>query len=837
MYLPLQEREVLSLVISKVSRDDSLMLTTLTGIIVLHMDTILSLVKERRYLDTQIQILKRQRKDLAIEIANNSENGNSLVANRLAKTLEETTTQEEEYTGCVSILREEEETISCTGSNELNTLGKVLISEAIPILEILQKIEDLDFTIRRRSSDKKCFISLPSFKEWCSQQSKSVETARETLINLRNELITSINKLIIPGTPKNIDPSWVHLISSIEDRFCGSLIQCLRNNVFFISSSLEVLNSQIEVGSSASMPILFKDGITSSLLEDKTLLFCIQLKLNQGGRLNYTPAVVDIPEGIKRLLSEFVNMISSVSRLNPSIDKPCDPSQLPEGSKTILKKIIPTTKSIVTDVDIANQKIKNSSEGFLEFLCCVEDSYSPIWNGETVTWSRSETQQMVSELVKNTHIEDLNIVCGVYVDTTTLRKGLAGALQDQLSGPKSNDLSELLMDDISTPDNEQYPAVYSPPKEGFVHVNPMLNNPPRELEEKWALERQAIQSEHQENENNILSRLLNSDVDIEWGIDSQQQQQQQQQEEEEQSHPHPHRETKEKIIPQQSQPQPQPPPQPATITSRPTAEPEISDSSRHRIHEEEARIAAEREAEHRRAAIIQRQKDEQLFKEAQLQSERQAEERCKKRAEEETAKQLKEVHQQNKKDEKVLIQKRVEQTARHHDAKPPTPPDAHAPRPMTPGTSLEVVYRRYCKELSIKPNSGVLKMLPKEVGVHVRELNLGLNYIGVRGVQPLLEVLRRNSGLRVLNLQDNNLENGEIRSLVNLLTNEPGNSLTTLNLSTNPISLAGGSALLELTSKQQKITSLNLEGTLIQPKIIERINEQLAVNKKVTAAG
>lgn len=159
------------------------------------------------------------------------------------------------------------------------------------------------------------------------------------------------------------------------------------------------------------------------------------------------------------------------------------------------------------------------------------------------------------------------------------------------------------------------------------------------------------------------------------------------------------------------------------------------------------------------------------------------------------------------------------------DAAPPPPPEPH------PTLSLSELYRQHCQQQGIKPNSGVLRMLPKEQGAHVCELNLGLNYIGVKGIQPLLEVLRRNSGLRSLNLRDNNLENNEVRSLVQVLLSPAGGALTALDISNNPVSLAGGSAVVDLLSRQRQLTELRIDGTLIQPKILERIDEQLRQNR------
>ena len=146
-------------------------------------------------------------------------------------------------------------------------------------------------------------------------------------------------------------------------------------------------------------------------------------------------------------------------------------------------------------------------------------------------------------------------------------------------------------------------------------------------------------------------------------------------------------------------------------------------------------------------------------------------------------------------------------------------------------TSLLDIYKNCCAQFGIKPNSGLLKILPKTVGENITKINLDLNYIGVRGFQPLLQILKVNRGLTFLNLKDNNLENNEIRSLVSVLCTDCGDLLQHLDLSNNPISLAGGSAILDLIAKQKSLTTVIVNGTLIQPKIIDKIVETLASKK------
>eukprot|EP00758_Cryptobia_borreli_P012259 Tbor_TRINITY_DN5730_c2_g1::TRINITY_DN5730_c2_g1_i1::g.19911::m.19911 len=149
----------------------------------------------------------------------------------------------------------------------------------------------------------------------------------------------------------------------------------------------------------------------------------------------------------------------------------------------------------------------------------------------------------------------------------------------------------------------------------------------------------------------------------------------------------------------------------------------------------------------------------------------------------------------------------------------------------TRGESLLEAYKSYCSYYCIKPNSGLLKILPSAPGVYVGNINLDLNYIGVKGFLPLLQILKKNRGLQVLNLKDNNLENKEIMALVDVLLSKNGISyLRHIDLSNNPVSHAGGLAILELLNRQKSLTSVVLKDTLIQPKLIRKINDAAEAN-------
>lgn len=134
-------------------------------------------------------------------------------------------------------------------------------------------------------------------------------------------------------------------------------------------------------------------------------------------------------------------------------------------------------------------------------------------------------------------------------------------------------------------------------------------------------------------------------------------------------------------------------------------------------------------------------------------------------------------------------------------------------------------YAALCRQVGIKPNSMLLRALPDTHGVSVSRIDTSINYIGPKGLAPLLQVLRGNIGLEYLNLSHNNLENDEVIDLVNVLMTESGASLRFLDLSNNPVSLAGGAALLRLAQARPSLQSIRLKGTLVPQQLSRSINE------------
>ncbi|EKF38155.1 hypothetical protein MOQ_001640 [Trypanosoma cruzi marinkellei] len=140
-------------------------------------------------------------------------------------------------------------------------------------------------------------------------------------------------------------------------------------------------------------------------------------------------------------------------------------------------------------------------------------------------------------------------------------------------------------------------------------------------------------------------------------------------------------------------------------------------------------------------------------------------------------------------------------------------------------------YVLLCRQAGIKPNSMLMRALPDIQGVSVSRIDTSGNYIGPKGLMPLLQVLRENIGLKYLNLSHNNLENDEVIELVSFLMTSSGASLQSLDLSDNPVSLAGGAAILRLVQARPSLLSVRLRGTLVPQPVIYSIEEVCGSNR------
>ncbi|KAG8341223.1 putative Leucine Rich repeat [Trypanosoma vivax] len=133
------------------------------------------------------------------------------------------------------------------------------------------------------------------------------------------------------------------------------------------------------------------------------------------------------------------------------------------------------------------------------------------------------------------------------------------------------------------------------------------------------------------------------------------------------------------------------------------------------------------------------------------------------------------------------------------------------------------VYREQCKALGLVANSGLLRTLPQSgedlnrMGV----LHFGRNFLGDRGVVPLLAVLKKAASMHTLNLSNNGISNDGIKALCRAMREHP--SLRVLDVSGNPFTYLAGRELARLCEENSVITTIHMGGTLMTEKLHESV--------------
>ena len=144
--------------------------------------------------------------------------------------------------------------------------------------------------------------------------------------------------------------------------------------------------------------------------------------------------------------------------------------------------------------------------------------------------------------------------------------------------------------------------------------------------------------------------------------------------------------------------------------------------------------------------------------------------------------------------------------------------------------SLREVYVDGCRDASIHPSSGVLSVLPDRQGVSLptEVLDMSRNFIGDKGIGPLLLVVQRSPHLTTLVLSENGLRNNAIKMLASVAASHP--SIRYLDVSDNYISDGAGAALLQLVEENANIAEIRMVNTKIPVEFRVRINDRIANN-------
>eukprot|EP01062_Namystynia_karyoxenos_P024652 TRINITY_DN19633_c0_g1_i1.p1 TRINITY_DN19633_c0_g1~~TRINITY_DN19633_c0_g1_i1.p1 ORF type:complete len:1322 (+),score=452.04 TRINITY_DN19633_c0_g1_i1:70-3966(+) len=140
-------------------------------------------------------------------------------------------------------------------------------------------------------------------------------------------------------------------------------------------------------------------------------------------------------------------------------------------------------------------------------------------------------------------------------------------------------------------------------------------------------------------------------------------------------------------------------------------------------------------------------------------------------------------------------------------------------------------YRRSCEQQGCRINSAVAARLEAASFRPLTLLDLAANYVGPRGVLPILDLLARNQTVETLDLSRNGLDNTAVSALVAVARSHLG--LTELNLSHNAITQVAGKELFALVEENDRIVDLGLEGTQVYDSLLRRIDLSVTRNREL----
>eukprot|EP00796_Vickermania_ingenoplastis_P009135 gene9135-6422_t len=159
--------------------------------------------------------------------------------------------------------------------------------------------------------------------------------------------------------------------------------------------------------------------------------------------------------------------------------------------------------------------------------------------------------------------------------------------------------------------------------------------------------------------------------------------------------------------------------------------------------------------------------------------------------------------------------------------------------------SLREMYLKSCSENGIHPNSGIVAMLPEKPATPFYSdiLDVSNNYLGDKGMLPIIAVASKISGLRSLVIRENGLRNKSVQALCTMALKHP--SLEHIDLSDNYISDGAGVSIEMMLRGNRRIVDVVIDNTKIDVEKRVLIRELIDANRadlenpaaKITADG
>ncbi|RNF05303.1 TPR repeat-containing protein [Trypanosoma rangeli] len=146
-------------------------------------------------------------------------------------------------------------------------------------------------------------------------------------------------------------------------------------------------------------------------------------------------------------------------------------------------------------------------------------------------------------------------------------------------------------------------------------------------------------------------------------------------------------------------------------------------------------------------------------------------------------------------------------------------------------TDLCELYRAYCVEEGCRVNSAVLRYI-EDRGAHypLERLELSSNYLGARGLRPIIRLVEYSQTLTYLSMEGNGADNETVERLCGVLEKHLG--LEYLSLRGNPITVTGGKRVLALVERNPRIIGVDLTDTDVFDALIYKITKATEANQQ-----
>ncbi|CBH15005.1 hypothetical protein, conserved [Trypanosoma brucei gambiense DAL972] len=142
------------------------------------------------------------------------------------------------------------------------------------------------------------------------------------------------------------------------------------------------------------------------------------------------------------------------------------------------------------------------------------------------------------------------------------------------------------------------------------------------------------------------------------------------------------------------------------------------------------------------------------------------------------------------------------------------------------------MYRSHCQAVGVAMNSALLRGLPEttEKLRNMKVMHFGRNFLGDRGILPLLPVIKQAKSLHTLDLRNNGIGNEGVKALCRQLRDHP--SLRVLELGGNPFTYLAARQLTYLCEYNDRITFIGVDDTLMTEPLRQSIVHRMQATMK-----